>query len=582
MSRSSSLVLALAASGCLGSVDGNGTPPDDRGGAPSPSDPSSKADPAMPPGLAAAQGPAGAAACKNPQARGLANNSMRRLTRPQIVNTLKDLLGSSIVGDPLLQTALDTIPLDTIKTDPGDINPDPSDALAGALFSAGARAADLALASKAELFGACARQTPVTDACATEFIGKFGLRVYRRPLASTEVSALMGTYARAGSGLGGLSAVLARLLQAPSMVFLIEEGGASSGGRTRLTDYEVASRLSYLLADTTPDAALLEAARKGELGQLANVTVHVQRLLSTATAKAKMRDFFGFYTQTGLMPDPYPAAAKLAGIDSKNLATEMRQELGDYVEYQIFTRPGSFRDLMTSDAVFPRSANLAKLLDTTISSGAQPAHATLAHAGLVLRPALLASQNARTPAMHRGAVVRKQLLCDGLPPPPPEAANAAAAAASNKTVGNRAKLEDLTSNGGALCMGCHRLINPLGFALEGYDQLGRPRTNETSYDAKDQPSTIFPIDTSVKDPQIEEGGPKSLSGAGDLVSALAGSAKARACIALTAFQFYRWRGAADADACALADLQAGTADGASLAQMFVANVANEDIFWKGY
>src|SRR5262249_9492606 len=160
---------------------------------------------------------------------------------PQIVNTLKDLLGPTIMADAVVQTALDTIPQDGIKTSPADIQQDPSDQLAAALFIVGSPAADLARPSKADVFRAFAKQTPVTDACATEFIGAFGLRVYRRPLAGTEVSALMAGYTRAGGGLGGLSAVLGRLLQAPSMVFLIEEGGAVSGGRVRLTDYEVAS-----------------------------------------------------------------------------------------------------------------------------------------------------------------------------------------------------------------------------------------------------------------------------------------------------------------------------------------------------
>src|SRR5205814_10628420 len=131
---------------------------------------------------------------------------------------------------------------------------------------------------------------------------------------SGEVTALTGTYTRAGGGFAGMQAVMGRLLQSPAMVFLIETGGASSGGRVRLTDFEVASPLSYLLTDTMPDAALLDAVNNGQLGSIGNVRTQVQRLLLTAGGRAKMNAFFGYYTQTDTMPAPRASAVKLLGM----------------------------------------------------------------------------------------------------------------------------------------------------------------------------------------------------------------------------------------------------------------------------
>jgi hypothetical protein len=511
--------------------------------------------------------------------RGAANNQMRRLTRTQIANTLADLLGKAVVADAQIQTALNTVSPDVISIRPTDILPNPSDQLPSALLSIGTRAAELAAA--AGVFGACGKAAVVTDQCAAAFIQDFAPRVYRRPIASTEASALMATHTRLGGGLKGLEGIMARLLQAPEMVFLVEGGAAGADGRIRLDGYQVASRISYLLADTLPDAPLFAAAATGELGQLANVRAQVERLLTTsANARAKLNDFFSYYTQTARLPDPYAPPAKFAGVDGQKIKAEMAQELTDFISHQVFTRRGTFKDLLTSPAVFPRSAAMARILESTVAAGSGPSAAGAAHAGLLLRPALLASDANRTPAMHRGHVVRSSFLCEELPPPPPDAAAAIAAASTSTPVGNRQRLESLTSSN-PICVGCHRLVNPLGFALEGYDQLGMVRTVETSYDAKGGPAQTFAIDTVVRDPSIDDGGPDRLAGAAELVAAIAGGRKARSCFALSAFEFYRWRDATTLDTCALGDLQTAAGDTGTLAQFFITNIANEDIFWKG-
>src|SRR5581483_7770666 len=103
-------------------------------------------------------------------------------------------------------------------------------------------AADLSLRDR--LFGACSGSSPIADSCAQSFIAAFGARVYRRPLSTAESMSLFADFHATG-GLGGLQAVLMRLLMAPPLVFHVELGASVQGARVRLSDYEVASRISY-------------------------------------------------------------------------------------------------------------------------------------------------------------------------------------------------------------------------------------------------------------------------------------------------------------------------------------------------
>jgi hypothetical protein len=524
-------------------------------------------------------------ACTSPDKQGLGNSGVRRLTRAQLTNTLRDLLGADVLGDSEVQVALNRLGADALTADVAQFPLSPPADQPGALAALAARAADLAAAPKkaAALFGSCAADATITDACVTSFATAFGQRALRRPLAPAEVTSYVGTFHGNGGGMGGLQAVLMRFLQSPAFVFRIEAGKAVVGGRVQLADHEIASRVSYLVANTMPDDALLAAAASGQLQDLTKVRAHVERLLDgNAAAQDKLKQFIAFYADINDTESPFATVATARRIDAKGLEAEMIAEATEFGAYHALKKQGStFRDLLASTAAFPRSARLASVLETGVAMGAEPAQTTAQHAGLLLRPAVLASGQSRTPAMHRGKVVRQRFLCGALPPPPPEA-NAAitAGAADRARMGNRAWLEMVTSQ--PACIGCHRMVNPLGFALEGYDQLGMPRTSETAYDNAGKAGAMFPIDTKVSALAINVDDPgASAADALEMVRAIAESPAARACIAQTAFEYYHLRvSAPDADGCALRALETAATDGGSLRALFIANMANDDIFWR--
>jgi hypothetical protein len=180
--------------------------------------------------------------------------------------------------------------------------------------------------------------------------------------------------------------------------------------------------------------------------------------------------------------------------------------------------------------------------------------------------------------MHRGVAIRRRILCEGLGDPP-----AAAVTARQNSLGdlsllaNRDQLTQLTN--APLCMSCHARINSLGFALEGFDQLGMVRTSENIF-KNGVLVKQMPVDTAVTDLGLEAGAPQSASGGVALTKIILGTTAASACFAQSVFEESRLRAAGTDDSCLLQQLENDALDTGSILSVFVHNVANEDIFWK--
>ncbi|UQA56932.1 DUF1592 domain-containing protein [Polyangium aurulentum] len=514
--------------------------------------------------------------------RGVTFDHMRRLSHAELVNTLGALLGEAIIGDAEIQTKLSGLPVDEMVL-AGDFTDNPPVGTALALFQVSKRAVELAMASpawKTDHLPSCAGTSPLTDACVEMVVEQFGGQVWRRDLGPAEVQTYLGHYHEAGADTEGLSYLLRRLLQSPSLVFHVEEGAEIENGRIRLTDFEVASRISYLTQNTMPDDALMKAARSGELRSLEGVRAHVKRLLAEEKSHAKVRDFFRYYARLGTVPDPMPAVGEQIGIpDTSGLGAEMRQEAFDFFDHVFWSEGGTFNELMSSSAAFPRSEAMARVFDAQVVSSEQPVASAPSHPGLLHRPALLTSSGGRTSPIVRGARLRKAFLCDEMGMPDP-----AAVAERKNEVGdienmsNRDKTTKLTD--APACIVCHARVNGIGFAFEGFDQLGATRSVETVFNEQGEPGATWPIDTTAQSPELEPGGPESLSDSVELAFAMSESRKARACISRRLFEYYH-ASTVDLpnDSCLLSEEEAQSQSG-TLQSVLLATIANEDIFWK--
>ena len=190
--------------------------------------------------------------------------------------------------------------------------------------------------------------------------------------------------------------------------------------------------------------------------------------------------------------------------------------------------------------MFPHSDQLAAFYDVPAWEPGNPPEATTDLArGVVLRPPTLISGREETSPILRGVFVRNHLLCDEIPEPPDDDEIAAREEMVDttdlRTV--REKTTALTSD--PACAGCHQLINPLGFALEDFDPVGRLRTEEVHYENGDVAAN-YPVDASVERVLID-GEALPIDGGADLVRAIADSEQASACFATTYFRFSQER-----------------------------------------
>lgn len=473
---------------------------------------------------------------------------MRRLSHVEYENTLRALFPSVVFELP-------TLPAET-RIDGFSNNADsqvPSDLLAEQYLNA---AMSIARALDAEQIAELAPCEPSTQ-CAEQFVTDFGYRAFRRPLSDEEVESFVDTFV---SGPGaedfelGVRLVVMGMLQSASFLYRPELGEAAGGG-TALTQHEVASRLSYLIWASTPDDALLGAADSGALGTPEEVAGEVERLLADDRARVGLVNFFSEWL---VLPEVEHVLNRREDWDEA-VSQELVESAERFVYDQIFVGGGSSDDLMTSN-VYPATAAVAELLGATTSgNGFRDVEADPAErAGFLTHPAFLAAYGyAEYPSpVLRGVYIMDRVLCSPPQPPPPGVTimlpEAPEAAAEPRT--NREAYDQVTSQS-AECVTCHSLINPLGFAFENYDTLGRYRTEDGG----------FPVDATGASFGFD------FQNGLDLVQQIATSDRYRECVVSKLVNYGTGGGAVATDAALRQELLTSFAEGGySLRELLVA------------
>lgn len=225
-------------------------------------------------------------------------------------------------------------------------------------------------------------------------------------------------------------------------------------------------------------AALLDAAEAGELGDAANIEMHARRMLADPRAADPVEDFHAQWLKLGKVTDLTKDPDLFPEFDNE-VATAMRDETLAFVQAVIFDGNGTYADLMTSTSTFV-DADLAAIYGLQGSFGAQLQPAELdpaSRAGLLTHPGFLAANAyfAETSPIHRGVFVQRQILCTEIPDPPGDA-DLDLPPPDMELRTTRERVESHTSPD--YCAGCHRLINEPGYAFEGYDAIGRVRTED--------------------------------------------------------------------------------------------------------
>lgn len=321
--------------------------------------------------------------------------------------------------------------------------------------------------------------TPESDPeCSRRFVDEFGARAFRRPLTPAESAAFHAFFDGPpgdASFADGVEATIQLLLQSPQFLYRLElhEPGGVAGELAPLDPYQLATRLSYFLWSSMPDAALLSAASSGQLVAPAQIEAEVRRMLDDPKAE---RAFLHFFRQWGDL-DHLDHVTKLDadGLDEA-MRGSMRAEFERFVLDLLFHGQGRFGDLLQSNRSFVDD-RLAALYGVTPPGPGLWAEVELdatQRAGLFTQPAFLAGHGhpLNPSPVKRGNFVLRNLLCVDVGSPPP-IAEAMGSPKPQPGMTNRQVYEELTK--GEQCMGCHQLINPVGFAFEHYDTMGRFR-----------------------------------------------------------------------------------------------------------
>ena len=442
--------------------------------------------------------------------------------------------------------------------------------------------------------------------CAWNSIKRFAQRGWRRPITSDEEQRLERYFDEnwnSGTAEDAIVLTVSGILLAPAFHYRIEEGNAEQqiGDAIPLSDWEMASRLSYFLWDSMPDSTLFAAAAQGELRTKEQIETQVRRMLDDPKARSAVVHFHNQWLGTKKInhisparraygPRYYDISAEPA-LDTSDdfvwptvllgVRKSMELETNLFVERTIFDGGGSFTALLTDnhgylsnetaplygDGVIELGGSSVSYSDENgISLTLRPVEFPIdQRAGVLTLPSVLAlhAHPVHPAPVLRGQFIFNQLACQYLGSPPPGAEEQAPPDTLDAQATNRERTEAATGSGS--CAGCHDVINPPGFAFENFDSMGgwRALDNEQPIDA----SGSF---------RLSGGEEFMFTNAIELVHQLAGSTQVRDCYSLRWAQ-YAVGSTLDPSHPSVADIQAQFRQDDNI-QNLLLSIATSDIF----
>jgi hypothetical protein len=415
------------------------------------------------------------------------------------------------------------------------------------------------------------------DACAKAFAKSFGRRAFRRPTTANDEQMLMTAYQagkNGGSYQEGLEVMIRAALQSPDFIYRLETTtpADAKAALVPLSQFELATRLSYMIWATGPDDALLDTAENGGLATKEQVAAKAREMLKDDRAKLGLANFFNQWSGvtrlaiTTKNTDLFPSF-------TDDLKQAMAAELPAFMQYVLFQGDHTLRALLTKPVAFV-SGPLGKLYGiANAPTGPTPTLVDLPDAqqrsGLLTQAGFLSVQAHpdQTSPVLRGKFVRAMLLCDP-PPPPPADVNISVPPSS---AGNTAR-ERFSSHAQGGCQSCHSAMDPIGFAFENFDAMGQYRTTENG-ETIDASGAVNGAD----DPSLAGG----FVGVRELADKLASSSQVNDCVATQWFRYASGRLEAEPDVCSIQNMQSVfSAKNGDLLELVVAMTQTDDFWYR--
>jgi hypothetical protein len=326
------------------------------------------------------------------------------------------------------------------------------------------------------------RPTSAADepVCARTILTRLARRAYRRPVTEADLQPLLGLYEtgrKGGTFDGGIELAVQGVLTSPFFLFRAERdpAGLAAGTPHAISDFELASRLSFFLWSSLPDEPLLQAAALGRLHEPAVLEQQVKRMLGDRRSAALVSNFGGQWLQLRNLPSHRPEREYFDDFDD-NLRQGMRRETEMLLD-SIVREDRDVLDLLTANYTFVNE-RLARHYGMRGIYGPEFRRVTLTDPnrfGLLGQASILfvTSFPDRTSPVVRGRFILENILGSPPPPPPP---NVPPLPDTSKPKTMRERMESHRAN--PACATCHRIMDPLGLSLENFDAVGNWRTSD--------------------------------------------------------------------------------------------------------
>jgi len=317
--------------------------------------------------------------------------------------------------------------------------------------------------------------------CARRILTSLATRAYRRPARAADVEPLLAFYREGREGATfdrGIERAVRRLLVSPEFLFRVERdpAGTKPGAPYRVSDLELASRLSFFLWSSIPDDELIAVAARGELGRPAGLDRQVRRMLASPKAEAFVRNFAGQWLFLRNLDASAPVQSIFPDFDDA-LRQGFRRETELFVD-SVLREDRSALDLLRADYTF-LNERLARHYGVPNITGSHFRRVALPagnpRRGLLGQGSVLTvtSYPDRTSPVVRGKWILENLLGTPPPPPVPNVPPLKATGAAGTVLSMRQRMEQHRAS--PVCASCHAMMDPLGLSLENFDAIGRWR-----------------------------------------------------------------------------------------------------------
>jgi hypothetical protein len=459
-------IVAGQLGGCVGSIGGYPV-----GGDPGAGGNSSTGNPSTTPPTAKPDGKAPTGATVGPTA-------LRRLSRQELSNTLRDLFPALPAGFTSTLDVPDDNAIPLAFSLPGTVSD-----LEVKRFMDLSESTLTALGTKQPGSQAACTGSDET-ACASGFIASFGKRAYRRPLDSAEVGDLVDLYTKLRTDPAmkygfqdALGIVVGAILQSPGFLYRWERGLAApqvDGGLVKFDNYEVASRLSYFIWKSMPDDALMAAADASHLTTPDQVSAQAKRLLADPRADQVLADFITQWLELGPLSTSLKDVAVYPTFKPELLAS-MRAETVAFSRDVLRGATPTLTNLLTARYTYVDSG-LAKYYGVVPDGTGRADLSSTGRLGLLTQGSVMAvkGNSYRTSPVRRGKFVLNRLLCSTIPPPPPDAVPDLGTLDPTKTL--RQQMAAHRAN--PTCAACHDTLDFIGYGFEHFDGAGNYRKSD--------------------------------------------------------------------------------------------------------